>query len=201
MKTILAILLALCFVSLSMAAVCADPWIRADVDRNGTIIWFGSHNGNLVHNFVYYPGLNYAEGDVGYKLKLHKDVFDIIPMVGAVTDPVNSKVINYLPQLYWFSSSGRHYSELWIVGYLAPKEVNTKTAWIQLFERYELLKDFRIGPQVEEYYDLKTDETTATMAGGGIRIPYGKNVTADFSFCRDVKNNANTGRMTFIVCL
>ncbi len=166
----------------------------------GIIAWVGGKTGkNIVHNFVYYTKSQNIEGDIGIVIPLYKSAFDIIPMFGAIANPAGG-VVYYLPQAYWFSSAGKHYSELWYVYYYDP-HCSEDFSWTLFQERYEVLPGIRVGPQLEWFYDYKNHETTQTLLGGGFRTNYGKNAIFDVALTRDVETHVNTGRMTFIFTL
>jgi len=197
--TTMAIIFALLFGCGMASAQVNSTWARVDADQNGTIFWLGGKLGpSMVHDFVYTPSNGSVEGDFGYTFKLYKDAFDIIPMIGGIFNPVTSKTINYVPQLYWYSAYKNHYSELWLVDYMDPNKNSLNTLWILGLERYKVCKYINVGPQFEILQDLKANENLRTLAGFGIRMPYGKTGTIDLSASRDTKNKVNTGRMTFI---
>jgi hypothetical protein len=175
-------------------------WLRIDGDQNGQIVWVGGSNGDrYVHNVVWYLGANLIEADFGahlFKEQMYGK-YDVMALYGFLADG-NGEILFTLPQLYWFSASERHYSELWYVMYLTDQPYLTDNHWVLGMERFAVTPNIKVGPQFEWYYDYETTETTSLPIGLGVQIPYGGVADyIDLSLSYDIVNEVNTMRLTY----
>jgi len=178
-------------------AQTTDTYFRIDGDQQGQMIWVGGQNGDWVHDFIFYPGLNWLEADFGYSFPVAEGNY-VQPMFGLIHDPIAGRLSYYVPQIFWFSDVGRHSSELWGVFCLHATENLTDYHWILLQERYEVNSLIRVGPQFESFYDYTLKQSTGTYLGFGMKIAYGEKATVDLSISKDLDADRGVARMTFL---
>lgn len=179
------------------SAATTDTWLRVDGDQQGVIFWTGASAGDWCHDVIYYPSTSWLEADFG-RLYHAPGGNDLMPMVGLLYDPVVGRLNSYVPQCFWFSTSGKHYSELWAFFYLRATDAISTTHWLLFEERYQIADDIRIGPQVEWFHDYTAKKDTGKYLGLGIRVPYGPKCTLDLSVSKDLDNDRAAARATFI---
>jgi hypothetical protein len=193
------ILFTLALSTLSFAQT-TNVWFRIDGDQQGHIFWVGGQNGLWTHDFIFYPGPGWVEADFG-RLVTISEGNDLQPMIGLQHDPIVGRLNYIVPQLFWFSNSGRHSSELWALYYLRTTKALSDYSWLLFQERYELNSIIRAGPQFESFYDFTAKADIGTYAGFGIKLNYGAKSSLDVSISKDLNRDRGVARLTFMTFL
>ncbi len=175
-----------------------SPWLRIDSNKDIQILWIGGSNGNYVHDIVYYLGTDVVEFSAGFHA-IPSQAFGLydIYLLGGFMSTTSADVLFWMPQVYWFSTGEKHYSELWYVGYVANQDYVTNNHWMLGMERYAFTPNFKFGPHVEWMYDYELETTTSLKLGAGLQVPYGEGSYIDFALTRDIETNSNAMGLTF----